>query len=249
MEISKAEIKLIKALRSSHGRKKHAAFIVEGPKMVEELLQTSFEVQLLIATEEWYQPFDHLVKEPFARVLKNKDLERVSQLSTANQVMAIVSAPAASTSQSIPKDELILVLDTIQDPGNLGTIIRTADWYGISTILCSKETSDAYSPKVVQASMGSVFRINIQYVDLLQTINEYKSELPVYGSLLEGENIFNLKLEKKGFIIIGNESKGISEELQKLITQAIYIPQSEGSMTESLNASVATGIILSVFSK
>ena len=248
MEISKSEVKLINALKTSHGRKKHGVFIVEGPKMVEELLQSNFDIKLLIATEEWYQQNRELVNEPFARVVKTKDLERVSQLSTANQVLAVVNSPNEIDIQ-IPNDELILVLDTIQDPGNLGTIIRTADWFGIDTILCSKETTDAYSPKVVQSSMGSVFRKNIHYTDLKEVLESNNHQLPIYGSLLNGENIYKTKLEQKGFIVIGNESKGISTTIQELITQAIYIPQADNSKTESLNASIATGIILSIFSK
>ena len=248
MEISKSEIKLINALKTSHGRKKHGVFLVEGPKIIEELLHSNFNIKLLIATDEWYQENSKLVNEPYARIVKSKDLERVSQLSTANQVLAIVNAPTESEFR-IPDNELILVLDTIQDPGNLGTIIRTADWFGINTILCSKETTDAYSPKVVQSSMGSVFRKDIHYADLKEILEQNTAQLPIYGSLLNGENIYQTPLEQKGFIVIGNESKGISTEIQKLITQAIYIPQDENSKTESLNASIATGIILSIFSK
>ncbi len=248
MEISKSEIKLVNSLKTSHGRKKHGVFLVEGPKMLEELLQSNFEVKLLIATNEWYDNNTKLVDESFARVIKSKDLDRVSQLSTANQVLAVVYTPRNSQSP-LPSDELILVLDTIQDPGNLGTIVRTADWFGINTILCSKETTDAYSPKVVQSSMGSVFRKNIKYIDLKEVLAENIHQLPIYGSLLNGKNIYNQDLEKKGFIVIGNESKGISKEIQKLISQPVYIPQAENSKTESLNASIATGILLSIFSK
>lgn len=248
MEISKSEVKLINALKTSHGRKKHGVFLVEGPKMIEELIQSNFEIKLLIATDEWFRENRELVDEPFAREIKSKELERVSQLSTANQVLAVVNSPS-ETEFHIPNNELILVLDTIQDPGNLGTIIRTADWFGINTILCSKETTDAYSPKVVQSSMGSVFRKNIHYTDLKTILETNSHQLPIYGSLLNGENIYKIKLDQKGFIVIGNESKGISNEIQKLISQAIYIPQAENSKTESLNASIATGIILSIFSK
>ncbi|NPD46475.1 MULTISPECIES: RNA methyltransferase [unclassified Lentimicrobium] len=248
MEISKSEIKLINAIKTSHGRKKHGVFLVEGPKMIEELLQSNFDIKLLIATDNWYLENNKIVNEPFARVVKSKDLERVSQLSTANQVLAVVNSPM-SNELHIPNDELILVLDTIQDPGNLGTIIRTADWFGINTILCSKETTDAYSPKVVQSSMGSVFRKKIYYTELKTALSSNSHQLPIYGSLLQGENIYELSLNKKGFIVIGNESKGISKEIQKLITQAIYIPQADNSKAESLNASIATGIILSIFSK
>lgn len=248
MEISKSEIKLINSLKTSHGRKKHGVFLVEGPKMVEELLQSNFKIKLLIATHDWYHENSNLVNESFARVVKDKDLERVSQLSTANHVLAVVDTPTG-VEVKIPNNELILVLDTIQDPGNLGTIIRTADWFGINTILCSEDTTDAYSPKVVQSSMGSVFRKNIHYTHLQKILKENTHQLPIYGSLLNGKNIYELELAKKGFIVIGNESKGISSEIQKLISEAIYIPQAQNSKAESLNASIATGIILSIFSK
>jgi len=248
MELSKSEIQSINALKSAHGRKKNDAFVVEGPKMIKELLSSSLNIKLLIGTEEFFALHHDILEESFTRMIKEKDLQRLSHLSTSNQVLAVVEYPSLQELK-INETELILVLDTIQDPGNLGTIIRTADWFGISQIICSQETADAYSPKVAQASMGSAFRVNIHYCNLAEVLTKYSEKMPIYGSLLEGDNIYESTLEKRGFLIIGNESKGISNELIPLIHKGLYIPRAEGSHTESLNASVANGILLSIFSK
>lgn len=248
MEISKAEIKLINALNTSHGRKKNQAFIVEGVKMVEELLASHFEIILLLSTDDWADKHPEFSKQSYFRLIKDRDLQKLSNFSTSNQVLALANIPK-STELIINEDELILVLDTIQDPGNMGTIIRTADWFGINKIICSHETTDVFSHKVVQASMGSVFRSQIYYTDLLSLLLPYSESHHIYGSLLDGDNIFKSTLAKSGFIIVGNESKGISPSLKGLINKALYIPQHKDSMAESLNASVACGIILSEFMK
>lgn len=248
MELSKSEIQTINALKSAHGRKKNHAFVVEGPKMLEELLASRFKIKLLIGTEDFFSLHTDLLEESYSRRIKEKELQKLSHLSTANQVLAVVEFPIQEELK-IKDTEFILVLDTIQDPGNLGTIIRTADWFGVDQILCSHETADAYSPKVVQASMGSAFRTKIHYCNLPEVLLKYSNNMPIYGSLLDGEDIYKTKLVKRGFLIIGNESKGISTELRKLIQHGLYIPQVEGSKAESLNASVANGILLSIFSK
>jgi len=248
MELSKSEIQNIKALKSAHGRKKHQAFVVEGPKMIKELLDSDFKIKQLIGTDEFFSLNPSLIEESFIRRIKEKELQRISHLSTANQVLAVLEYPRPKE-LSISDSDFVLVLDTIQDPGNLGSIIRTADWFGLKQILCSKETADAFSPKVVQSSMGSVFRTKIHYCNLAETLSMHRHNMPIYGSLLEGEDIYKTTLEKRGFIVIGNESKGISEELKALIQKGLLIPASKGSKTESLNASVATGILLSIFSK
>lgn len=240
MSLSKAEIKIIQALKTAHGRKKHQAFLVEGPKLVEELLSTQFKVKHILATEDWINT--HSISKDVS-LFKSLELDKFSLLTKANQVIAVVEYPNIEESK-LDTTQYILVLDTVQDPGNLGTIIRTADWFGIHQIVCSKETADIFNPKVVQASMGSVFRVHVYYRDLIETLNLHK-DLPVYGTLLEGSNINQIQFEKKGFIIIGNESKGISEELKKRVQHAVYIPRALNSKTESLNASVACGILLS----
>ena len=247
MEITKSEIKTVLSLHTAHGRKKAQLFLVEGPKLVEELLGSDYEISLLLVNEKWLQKNPDFENKRNTRLLSDHQLQKLSLFSASNQVMAVVGYQEYPPLK-ISDDELILVLDTIQDPGNLGTIIRTAEWFGIKQIVCSKETADAFNPKTVQASMGSVFRIRIHYTDLVNFLQSY-SQMPVYGSLLSGDPIYDLNLSKAGFLIIGNESKGISPDLQKLITQALYIPKHESSSTESLNASVACGILLSAFTK
>jgi len=248
MEISKSEIKLINALNKSHGRKKHQAFLVEGVKMVDELILSDTQLILVAATQEWLNNNPEYSDKDNFRLLSDRELQKLSSFSSSNQVIAVAKTPS-EVQIDIQKNDLVLILDTIQDPGNMGTIIRTADWFGISKIVCSKETVDAFSSKVVQASMGSLFRTQIHYTNLLDFLNKYKQSHNIYGSLLSGQNIYKLDLKNNGFIIIGNESKGISEDLQQIINQALYIPRSSSSKAESLNAAVACSIILSEFGK
>ncbi|MCK5775528.1 MAG: RNA methyltransferase [Bacteroidales bacterium] len=246
MEISKADIKLINALSKSHGRKKYHAFLVEGVKMVNEVLNSDIKIQLIAATKEWLQGNPQFEKQENFRLITERELKKISNFSTSNQVMVVAQKPD-EVDLKLEDDELVLVLDTVQDPGNMGTIIRTADWYGINKIICSPETVDAYSSKVVQSSMGSVFRSRVYYTNIVELLQKY--DKPIYGSLLSGDNIYHLNLKADGFIIIGNESKGISPQVQKLITQAIYIPSYKDSKAESLNAAIACGIILSEFNR
>jgi len=247
MNLTNAEIKLIHALSSSKGRKKHQAYMVEGIKMVEELLMSDEEILFIAARQEWFTANPEASQQYSSRLLKDRELQKLSNFSSSNQVLAVASL-SKEKELHIENHELVLVLDTIQDPGNLGTIIRTADWFGIDKIVCSKETADAYNPKVVQASMGSVFRTKIFYTDLITLLQKHPDS-NIYGSLLSGDNIYRLSLKNTGFIIIGNESKGISPEVQKYINQAIYIPIHKNSKAESLNAAVACSIILSEFSR
>lgn len=215
--------------------------MVEGPKLTEELLNSGLELEFLLTTQNWSD--SHRSLSGISRVLKPSELDKFSLFPKANQVIAVAKYPESSNFKP-DTSRYILVLDTIQDPGNLGTIIRTADWFGIDQIICSKETADIFNPKVVQASMGSVFRVSVYYANLPETLGKYP-ELPVYGTLLEGNDIKQIEFSKNGFIIIGNESKGISLELRKLVNKAVFIPKAKNSLTESLNASVACGILLS----
>jgi TrmH family RNA methyltransferase len=242
--ITQAEIKLINSLNLNKNRRKSGYFIVEGPKMINELvLNPHFEIHFIAATKSWiseqHQKFDIHVKE-----IPDHLLQKLSNFSTANQVLAIVKTPEYQ--EFIPKvDELYLVLDGIQDPGNLGTIIRTADWFGIEEIICSQDTVDCFNPKVVQATMGSIFRLKCHYLHLAEFLKDQKQ--PIYGMLLNGKNIYKQDLKKSGFIVVGNESKGISEELKAFISHPIYIPSFEKSKAESLNASIATAIACNEF--
>jgi TrmH family RNA methyltransferase len=239
--LTNSDRKFIQSLKSQHGRKKNRAFLVEGPKLLEELLSSNFEIKYLLTTKDFIS--NKLSNKQKPIVVSQTELDKFSLFSKANNVVAVVPYPKAQNID-FKSGSYILTLDTIQDPGNLGTIIRTADWFGINNIICSTDTVDCYNPKVVQASMGSIFRVNIQYLDLVELFSEYKNKIPIYGTLLKGTPLKETKFSQKGFLVIGNESKGISKSVQEFIDHSIHIPKSKNSKTESLNASVACGILL-----
>ncbi len=242
--ISKNQIKHIRSLHKSKGRNKSRLFLVEGPKAVEEFLESSFKIQQIFATRQWTEKMGDRAFN--VEEISEKELQSISVQKHPNQVLAIVEMPAPPPPpENI--DDLCLVLDTIQDPGNLGTIIRIADWFGIKHIICSKETADIYNPKVVQSTMGSLGRVKISYTDLPQWLGNFNGKLPIYGSLLSGDNLYKSELSSPSLLIIGNESKGISEDVAFYISKAIKIPAWGDSKTESLNAAVATGILVAAF--
>lgn len=211
-------------------------FIAEGPKLVEELLASSFRIQRIYATENWIAPAS--VQGEIRRVTED-ELQRLSALQTANQVLAVVEQQEPS--DPVLKGRLSLVLDGIQDPGNLGTIIRIADWFGITQIFAGEQSADLYNPKVIQSTMGSFVRVNVYYTDIVGILEN--AGLPVFGALLNGENVFEKGRIEEGLLVIGNESRGISEAVKQLVDHPLTIPRYGGA--ESLNAAVATGIILS----
>ncbi len=262
--LSKNQLKFVNSLKQKKFRTEHNLFIAEGTKIVSELLLSRIKVKQLFATinflsriEEGVEQRTKIDKDIECFEIKNDELERLSAQITPNEVLAVCEIPKYVLNNEALNDKLTLVLDTIKDPGNLGTIIRIADWFGIDTIICSKETVDAYNPKVVQATMGSIARIKLHYVDLVDFFEELKIDktnvkLPIYGALIEGSSVYSQKLTANGFIIIGNESKGISNELVPYITDKISIPsfshfKSIGGEVESLNAAIATSIICSEF--
>lgn len=233
--ISKNQIKFVRQLEQKKYRKKEGLFVAEGPKVVGDLLRAGFKAHTIFATSEWNSQglsFQEVSEE---------ELRRVSFLQHPQRVLALFFMP----SKSIPALScLSLALDDVQDPGNLGTIIRIADWFGIDTIYCSENTVDAWSPKVVQATMGSIARVNIVYTDLQELIS--KAQVPVYGTLLDGQDIYSQELSKEGIIVMGNEGNGISPEIRQLINRRLLIPQfHEGP--ESLNVAIATAITCSEF--
>lgn len=233
--------KFVKSLAQKKFRTEHNCFVVEGVKLVDELLQSDFEVISLYAISDWIE------KNPSveATQVSSKDLAIMSSFKTANEVLAVVKQQKHYTIDY--SDHLTIALDNLQDPGNLGTIIRTADWFGIKTIVCSADTVDVYNPKVIQATMGSLFRVNVLYVSLLEFFKENGS-LSVYGALLDGENVYQKTLTKKGSVLLmGNESKGISDSLLPFVTDKILIPKI--GEAESLNVSTATAILCAEFSK
>jgi TrmH family RNA methyltransferase len=233
--ISKNQIKFVRQLEQKKYRKKEGLFVAEGPKVVGDLLRAGFKAHTIFATSEWESQ-----GQTFQEV-SDEELRRVSFLQHPQRVLALFFIPT----ESVPSvSSLSLALDDVQDPGNLGTIIRIADWFGIDTIYCSENTADAWSPKVVQATMGSIARVNIIYTDLQELIS--KTQVPVYGTLLDGQDIYTQELSKEGIIVMGNEGNGISAPIRKLINRRLLIPQfHEGP--ESLNVAIATAITCSEF--
>jgi len=245
--LSTSQIKEIKSLQVQKFRKLQRQFVVEGVKMVDELLRSSFEVIRIYATENWINTIGKVATSGFANIqqITHSELQRISQMKSPNEVLAIVKIPD-NESERLIFDDFVLMLDQIADPGNLGTIIRIADWFGIRTIICSPDTVELYNPKVIQATMGSVFRVHVHYASLPEVIQNNGSGLPVYGALLDGENIFQQQLSKKAILVIGNESHGISDAVRSLIDYPVKIPSMD-SGAESLNASVATAVMCAEF--
>jgi TrmH family RNA methyltransferase len=243
--ISNNELKYIQSFAHKKHWTEESVFIVEGPKMLEELLASNWVIRKILALPDWIQAHPQLDCEVVE--IDEIMLGRLSQLQTPNKVLALVEKKPALESFLYDGNSTLL-LDGIQDPGNLGTIIRTADWFGIDQIVVSVDTAGWYNPKVIQSTMGSFFRVNILSMELetlLQNNAQLKNKLPVYGALLNGKSMHEIKLEAANFILIGNESKGIRENLKPFISNPISIPRI--GEAESLNAAVAAGIILSHF--
>lgn len=238
---SKSQFKLIKSLAQKKYRLKHQLFIVEGKKAISELLNSSIELHSLFTTDDIFE-----AERNKTFLIDEADLKRISNLSTPQTALAVFSMPGKSD----PKLKgLIVALDEVQDPGNLGTIIRMCDWFGVEELICSEGTVDCYNPKVVQATMGSISRLNISYVSLPQFLKAASGKLPVFGAFLEGKNIYTEDLTE-GIIVMGNEANGISAEVEAWVTKKLVIPQFGNSHeTESLNVATATAIFLSEFKR
>jgi len=242
--ISKAQVKHIRSLDDKKKRYEYKQFVVEGIKMVDELLKSQYEIVEIFATQYWisnHAPTD--LSKLKISLITEQTLSRISSMKTPNEVLALVVMPDAT---SIPNFDNTLALDNIQDPGNLGSIIRIADWFGISTIICNAQTVDVYNPKVLQATMGSVFRVTCYYTDLLNYIIQQTS-IKTYAAVLNGSNVNEMEKITNGLILIGNESVGIDEKLIQHCDFKISIPQKGNA--ESLNAAVATGIICNTLFK
>lgn len=239
--LSKNKVKWIRSLSLKKNRDELGLYIVEGEKMCQELIQNYADQIVFIAHTI---SFNCELTASETVLVTTKELEQISLLKTPNNILAIVKKPANKIGLA-SQDELIIALDGIQDPGNLGTIMRIADWFGIKKIICSTETVDCFNPKVVQATMGAVFRINCNYTDLAAYLKKAKS--PIYGADLEGENLFDQKKLAPGIIVMGNEGNGLSTEIRSVIQHKLFIPKFGNA--ESLNVSVATGIIVSAFFK
>lgn len=235
--ISRNDIKYIQSLCHKKFRQQEDLFIAEGPKVVDELLQSDYWVKNIYATRDWIA--QNTEKKMAAIEITDIELGRISALQTPHQVLAVVERKQPAVVQF--NNQWTLMLDAIQDPGNLGTIIRIADWFGIKNIICSEDTAELYNPKVIQSTMGSFVRVNLSYQPLSEVLE--KANVPVYGAVLNGENVYTSGKQQEGILIIGNEGKGMRKELLPFVTHPVTIPRMGGA--ESLNAGVATGIIIS----
>ena len=242
--MTKNYIKEIQALKQTKGRKERGVFAVEGNKLVEELIDSRFRVNNIFATEAWIEKNPVLAKKiADYEIISPKQMEQISNFVTPPGVFATAMMPKYKIEPKDTESQLIVMLDGINDPGNLGTIIRTADWFGIKKIVISEDTCDPWQPKAIQSTMGSIFRMQIVETDVVKFLKEVKT--PVFGALMQGKNVYHTHIHNKGVVIIGSESHGIRENVMPFVSCPINIPRAEGSLTESLNASVAAGIILS----
>ena len=262
--ISKNQIKYIRQLELKKYRRREGVFVAEGPKVVGDLLRR-YQPVAIYATEEWMKASG--VRSQVTEISED-ELHRISFLQHPQQVLALfplpdttaaapnlspILRPSGSKRAELERTShfsLALALDGVQDPGNLGTIIRIADWFGIDTIYCSEDTADAYNPKVVQATMGSIAHVNIIYTDLLTLFDSLPPAYPVYGTLLDGEDIYQQPLTQEGIIVMGNEGNGISEPIRRKVNRRLLIPCfREGDTAESLNVAIATAITCSEFKR
>lgn len=227
--ISKNKIKLIHSLETKKGREKAGLFVAEGPKVVNDLLHAGFTAENIFEDIE--------------------DIKKISFLQHPQSMLGVFKLPRNEHYTEFSITQLVLALDGVQDPGNLGTIIRVADWFGIKDIFCSLDTADCWNPKVVQATMGSIARVQLHYVDLNKMVESLPADYPIYATLLDGENIYKQELSHHGMIVMGNEGKGISPLLRTKINRKLYIPSysSDGHTAESLNVAIATSIVCAEF--
>ena len=241
--VVKSQIKLIKSLQQKKYRNQHSLFVMEGVKSVHELLKSNIVAHQIYATDISLFPG----REKSVELITEKELRQMSNLKSPNKVLGVfqIPKPVPLDFASLPVGQArwVVALDAISDPGNLGTIIRLCDWFGIRHLLCSKNTVDCYNPKVLQATMGSIARMNIFYDDLIQVLKD--SKVPIYGTFLGGKEIYGQKLTDSGILVMGNEANGISEEIGKLCNERVSIPHFGNSATESLNVATATAIFLS----
>jgi TrmH family RNA methyltransferase len=244
--LSKNKIKYIHSLELKKNRKKEGVFVAEGHKLVGDLLP-HFHCRLILATNTWLEEHPDIQADEIIEITP-EELVKASLLKTPQEVLAIFEQPQYDYTTDVIKNSLCLALDDIQDPGNLGTIIRLADWFGIEHIFCSQGTVDVYNSKVIQATMGALARVKVHYCNLPNLISSLR-DVPVYGTFLDGENIYNKPLSENGLIIMGNEGNGVSKEVSQLINNKLYIPNYPSGRTtsESLNVAIATAVVCAEF--
>jgi RNA methyltransferase, TrmH family len=238
--LSKNQIKLITSLKQKKYRLQHQLFVAEGRKTIFELLHSNLQLQQLYTTTLEFDVSDDLQTE-----ISENELKKISFLKNPNTALAVFKTPKA---QSINFNTLVVALDDVRDPGNLGTIIRLCDWFGIKDLVCSLDTVDCYNPKVIQATMGSITRVNVSYASLKETLATQNVEK--FGAFMNGDNVYDMELPSSGILVLGNEANGISKELESIITKSITIPRfGDVKATESLNVATATAILLSEFKR
>lgn len=241
--ITKAEIQLVRSLADKRNRDHEGLFVAEGEKLVSEIRSSGLTIRRIYTTEGLFRGEEVSEVSP-------KEMERISLLKTANNSLALVEIPRHELRIRELKGCLSLALDEVQNPGNLGTIIRLADWFGIRNILCSRNSADCFNPKVVQATMGAILRVRVHYVDLPKVLHEIRrAGIALYGTFLEGENIYQTPLNEEGVLLMGNEGRGISEECAAAVSHKLLIPPypSDRRNSESLNVAMATGIACAEF--
>lgn len=251
--ISKNRIKYVRSLEMKKYRKAEGVFVAEGHKLVGDLLDV-FECKYLAATSEWLSAHEAWIEQRKNRVevdeVTDEELRRVSFQETPQQVLAVFRQPIYEVNvDEVVSRQLCLALDDVQNPGNLGTIVRLADWFGIEHIFCSKGCADIYNPKTVQATMGGMAHVQVHYVDLPQMLQGLAGDIPVYGTFLDGDNMYQKELENRGVIVMGNEGKGVSKEVEAFVTERLYIPNYPAGRetSESLNVAIATAIVCAEF--
>ena len=244
--LSKNKIKYIHSLELKKNRKKEGVFVAEGHKLVGDLLP-HFHCRLILATTTWLEEHHDIQADEIIEITP-EELVKASLLKTPQEVLAVFEQPQYDYTTDVIKNSLCLALDDIQDPGNLGTIIRLADWFGIEHIFCSQGTVDVFNSKVIQATMGALARVKVHYCNLPELISSLK-DVPVYGTFLDGENIYNKPLSENGLIIMGNEGNGVSKEVSQLINNKLYIPNypTGRATSESLNVAIATAVVCAEF--
>ncbi len=247
MELTNNIRKLIASLDKAAVRRREGLFVAEGTKCVADTCDF-FDRQYVFATSAWVERNAALALKLNPVVVKPFDMERMSQLTTPSDILAVYRIPQYALKSELLNNSLVLALDRVQDPGNLGTIIRVADWMGVDTIIASRDTVDVFNPKVVQATMGAIARVKVHYVDLPQFLSSL-TDIPIYGTFLDGTNIYTTPLSPTGIVIMGNEGQGISPEVEKLVNAKILIPSypPERPTSESLNVATATAITLAEF--
>ena len=251
--MEKAKLKFIRSLEQKKYRDFHKLFIAEGDKTVREMIASSLITKCILAKKTWLEQIPENFLRNVSEIIEinDKELSQVSFLKTPNQALAIAQIPHYSLDITELTDGLSLYLDGVQDPGNMGAIIRLADWFGIRHVLCGKGCADPFSPKTVQATMGAIIRVKTYNADetFFRKLKKRQPDFPVFGTFLEGENLYNTPVSNKAVIVMGNESKGISEEVAQHINRHLFIPQypSDGQTSESLNVATAAAIVCAEF--